>query len=282
MTLTEMRTILSARGILLTKSLGQNFLHDANQLQRIVNMADIQPGERVLEIGPGLGPLTRKLMDRGANVLAIELDERLVEYLREAFAANPNFEVVHADALVWLREQDRNWSDWKLVSNLPYSVASPILVDLALHPTPPRAMVVTLQLEVAKRIQAQADDEDYGLLSVLLQAVFEPTEMVKVPPGCFFPEPDVDSGCIVLSRRTEPAVESALIPVFKRIAKQAFSQRRKMMFKLLRQQWPDADLEEGFQVAGISRTARAETVSAHQIGVLTRKLNELKTARSTA
>ncbi len=280
MTLTEMRTILSARGILLTKSLGQNFLHDANQLQKIVSLACIQTGEKVLEIGPGLGPLTRTLMDRGAKVLAIELDQRLVEYLNVTFAGNPNLQVVHSDAVTWIREENRNWSDWKLVANLPYSVASPILVDLALHVTPPKLMVTTLQLEVAKRVAARADDEDYGLLSVLVQAVFEATELIKIPPGCFFPEPEVDSGCIVLRRRSTAAVEPSLIPVFKKIAKQAFSQRRKMMFKLLRQQWPDEHLEEGFRTAGISRTARAETLTAQQLGILTTRLHELKTARS--
>src|SRR5258705_1498969 len=134
MRLSEMRQILEERGIKLTKSLGQNFLHDANQLRRIVELAQLSPTERVLEIGPGLGPLTELLIERSGEVLAIEKDKRLCEVLRERF---PQLRLLHADALEYLRSEGNDWSGWKVVSNLPYSVASPVIVELAQVAQPP-------------------------------------------------------------------------------------------------------------------------------------------------
>src|SRR3989442_388644 len=131
MKLSEMKLVLERRDIELTKSLGQNFLHDANQLRRIIDAAELRVDEKVLEIGPGLGPLTELLLANAAEVLAIEKDARLVEVLRKRFLKQLSeqsrpLRLVHADALAYLREEDRDWHDWKLVSNLPYSVASPI------------------------------------------------------------------------------------------------------------------------------------------------------------
>src|SRR5438876_8812386 len=131
MKLSEMRQILAEHGIQLTKSLGQNFLHDANQLRQIVAAAELGRSDKVLELGPGLGPLTELLLAQAGEVLAIEKDRRLVAFLRERFASASNFTLIHDDALEYLRREARDWSDWKLVANLPYSVASPILVELA-------------------------------------------------------------------------------------------------------------------------------------------------------
>src|SRR5215469_9633264 len=153
MKLNEMREILAARGIQLTKSLGQNFLHDQNQLRRIVDAAELTEADKVLEIGPGLGPLTEMLLANAGKVLAIEMDGRLAAILRERFQ-NPKFELVQADALEFLKSSDRDWSNWKVVSNLPYSVASPILVELACGPRAPEKIVATLQWEVARRLAA--------------------------------------------------------------------------------------------------------------------------------
>src|SRR6185436_16693668 len=153
MKLSEMKQVLAEHGIHLTKSLGQNFLHDANQLQRIVSAACLNPGEKVLEIGPGLGPLTELLVRDAGHVLAIEKDQRLADFLRQRFATASNLELQHADALEFV-EQHPDLREWKVVSNLPYSVASPILVELARSPHSPQRIVVTLQLEVARRISA--------------------------------------------------------------------------------------------------------------------------------
>src|SRR5580765_7882673 len=112
MKLSEMRELLAARGIQLTKSLGQNFLHDANQLQRIVALGEVKPNDNVLEVGPGLGPLTEVLLKLGARVLAIEKDKRLIQVLQERFGNETRFELLHADALQFLKREKRDWTEW--------------------------------------------------------------------------------------------------------------------------------------------------------------------------
>jgi 16S rRNA (adenine1518-N6/adenine1519-N6)-dimethyltransferase len=267
-----MREVLDRRGIQLTKSLGQNFLHDANQLRRIVEAAELSKNDKVLEIGPGLGPLTELLLEKAGEVLAIEKDARLVEFLRGRFS-NPQFELVHADALEILKHEPRDWSDWKLVSNLPYSVASPILVELACGSRAPKRIVATLQFEVARRLMAQADDDDYGILTLLVQLDFEPQGIFKIPADCFFPAPDVDSACVVLERRAQPLLPEERRETFVRIVKLAFSQRRKMMLKLLKQDWPKEKLEAAFAELKISPLERAEKLSLEQFAKLTQMLH---------
>jgi len=271
MKLSDMRDVLDRRGIQLTKSLGQNFLHDTHQLERIVNTAEITPGNKVLEIGPGLGPLTELLLARAGEVLAIEKDARLVEVLQERFQAftPPKFELLHADALEFLKHEPRDWHDWKLVANLPYSVASPILVELAAGARAPEMIVVTLQLEVALRLMAQTDDDNYGVLTLLVQLDFKPQGWFKIPSGCFFPAPDVDSACVCLRRRQKPLLPEALRKPFMRLVKLSFSQRRKMMLKLLKQDWPKETLEAAFNQLNISLQERAEKLSLEQFVALT-------------
>jgi 16S rRNA (adenine1518-N6/adenine1519-N6)-dimethyltransferase len=277
MKLSEMREILTARGIQLTKSLGQNFLHDANQLRRIVEAAELSKTDKALEIGPGLGPLTELLLANAGEVLAIEKDGRLVEFLRERFHSqfatrNSQFELLHADALELLKTEPRDWSDWKLVANLPYSVASPILVELACGNRAPKRIVATLQFEVARRLMAQADDDDYGILTLLVQLDFEPQGIFKIPADCFFPAPDVDSACVVLGRRAQPLLPENLRASFVKIVKRAFSQRRKMMLKLLKMDWPKEKLDTAFADLKISPQERAEKLSLEQFVELAKSL----------
>ena len=273
MKLTEMREWLDKRDIQLTKSLGQNFLHDANQLERIAKAAELTPADKVLEIGPGLGPLTELLLARTGEVLAIEKDGRLVEVLRERFATAKSFTLLHDDALAFLKREPRDWSDWKLVANLPYSVASPILVELAAGIRAPQMIVVTLQLEVAQRLMALTDDDDYGILTLLVQLDFEPRGWFKIPPACFFPAPDVDSACVCLQRRAVPLLAETLRKIFYQVVKQSFSQRRKMMLKLLKPTWPKEKLEAAFAELNISSQERAEKLSLEQFVALTGKIS---------
>jgi 16S rRNA (adenine1518-N6/adenine1519-N6)-dimethyltransferase len=325
MKLTEMRAWLDQRNIQLTKSLGQNFLHDAHQLQRIVATAEVTKADKVLEIGPGLGPLTELLLARADEVLAIEMDLRLVKVLCERFgleatttltpeerageatafgdqmrpdsarrgteelplpgegaevgeaaASNypDNLNLFHDDALAFIKRERRDWTDWKLVANLPYSVASPILVELALAPQRPKQMTVTLQLEVAQRLMAQADDDDYGVLTLLVQLDYEPRGWFKIPAHCFFPAPNVDSACVNLVRREKPLLADELRLVFVRIVKKAFSQRRKMMLKLLKTEWPLEKLQTAFTELNISPQERAEKLSLEQFVELTKWLTK--------
>ena len=316
MTLTEMRSLLAKRDIQLTRSLGQNFLHDGNQLRRIVDAAELKPTDKVLEIGPGLGPLTELLLEKAGEVLAIEMDARLVDFLCERFglttqagelpALTPeerekildtsidstlldssqrgagessadkippqNLFLLHDDALAFIKREPRDWSDWKLVANLPYSVASPILVELALSPKRPERMVTTLQLEVAQRLMAQADDDDYGVLTLLVQFDYEPRASFKIPADCFFPAPNVDSMCVVLQRRARPLLADGQRAAFVKIVKRAFSQRRKMMLKLLKQDWAVDKLAAAFEELKISPQERAEKLSLEQFVSLTKIL----------
>ena len=335
MKLTEMRELLERRGIHLSKSLGQNFLHDKNQLRRIVDTAELTQADKVFEIGPGLGPLTDLLLEKAGEVLAIEKDGRLVEVLRERFGlksergettaltpalspeerekvadtlANPTspdftrrgngklpllgervgvredkpnqssedaqstLGLLHDDALKFLKREKRDWSEWKLVANLPYSVASPILVELAQTPQRPQLLVATLQLEVAQRLMAGADDDDYGVLTLLVQLRYEPRGWFKIPADCFFPSPDVDSACVCLVRRATPLLPEEQHATFEKIVKRTFSQRRKMMMKLLKQDWPVEKLAVAFAELQISPQERAEKVSLEQFVALTIRL----------
>ena len=274
MKLSEMKQVLAERELQLTKSLGQNFLHDQNQLRRIVAAAGLQPLDKVLEIGPGLGPLTALLVESGGEVLAIEKDRRLFEFLGEKFAQSPTLKLLHADALDYVK-QHRQWAGWKLVANLPYSVASPILVELALADEPPERMVATLQLEVAQRLVAATDDDDYGVLGLLVRLQFQPLECFKIPAACFFPVPNVDSACVSLARHPEPLLPAGSRAVFVKIVKRGFSQRRKMMFNLLKQDWPKESLARAFVEIGISPQIRAEKVSLEQFVQLTQILHPI-------
>ena len=268
-----MKQVLAERNIRLTKSLGQNFLHDGNQLHRIVAAAELQPADRVLEVGPGLGPLTQLLLEQVGEVLAIEKDAQLVDVLKERFNAQPKLRLLQADALEYLGQSSEDWSEWKLVANLPYSVASPILVELAQAERGPLRMVATLQIEVAKRLMAGPGTADYGVLTLLVQLDYEPQGWFKIPAGCFFPEPDVDSACVSLLRRPQPLLTPAQAASFVRIVKRSFSQRRKMMLKLLKQDWPEPVLGEAFQQLQLSPRVRAEQVALDQFVRLTQSLS---------
>ena len=270
-----MRQLLAKSGVQLTKSLGQNFLHDGNQLRRIADAAVLTKSDRVLEIGPGLGPLTELLIERAGEVQAIEIDARLVEILRARFSA-PHFHLMHEDALDFLKRERRDWSGWKLVANLPYSVASPILVELAQAECGPERMVTTLQLEVAERLMARHGESDYGVLTLLVALSYEPRPAFNIPASCFFPAPDVDSACVCLIRRAQPLLAPSERSIFKRIVKLSFSQRRKMMFKLLRTEWPAEELERAFAELKLPLQARAETVSLEQFVRLVRFLSKTR------
>jgi len=284
--ISEMREALTARGIQLTKSLGQNFLHDRNQLRRIVDAAELKAADKVLEIGPGMGPLTELLLGAAGKVLAVEKDARLVDFLRDRFSSDEEkaavgsdarkLELMHDDALEFIRHQQRDWNDWKVVANLPYSVASPILVELAQKAKRPERMVVTLQLEVAHRLLAGSGDGDYGVLTLLVQLDYEARRSFKIPASCFFPEPDVDSACVVLVRRAEPLLSDRDREAFVKIVKRVFSQRRKMMLKLMKKDWPLEELERIFAAMKISPQERGEKLSLEQFVLLAGMLANTK------
>ena len=264
MTLSEIKHILRERNIRLTKSLGQNFLHDQNQIKRIADAAEIQPGEKVLEIGPGLGPLTRELLARKAQVRALEIDQRLIEPLTILFETSPNLTLEHVDALRLLKKETFDWSDWKLAANLPYSVASPILVELALSKHAPRRMTATLQSDVVDRITSAHNTKSYGVLTLLIKAHFESIDRFRIPATCFFPEPDVESACVTLARRPKALLTDAAMITYVSLVKLAFSQRRKIVWKLLRQRWKSEQLEQAQKQLNLDPMVRAQAITFEQ------------------
>lgn len=261
LTISSMRALLDANGVHLTKSLGQNFLHDHNLVRKIVAAAGVGPGSRVLEIGPGLGPLTEHLLAEGARVLAVEKDRRLAHLLAERLGIAAGFDLVEADALAWLVGQPRDWTEWRVVSNLPYSVASPLMVELACAPRPPALIQATVQSEVARRLGAEPDTPEYGVLTALVSRQFEFCGQFAVPSSCFYPEPNVASACVQLVRRAAPLCPGGLAETYARAVKTAFGQRRKVIGKVLRSVWPDAVVSEALDRAGIEPGSRAGTVS---------------------
>lgn len=273
MKLTEMRQILSAGQVQLTKALGQNFLHDGNQVRRMLAAAELRASDRVLEIGPGLGPLTELLAEQVSHVTAIETDRRLIQILAERFATTRNLTLIHADALAYLRTDPTDWSSWKLVANLPYSVASPLLVELARTDRGPERMVFTVQLEVARRLAATADDADYGQLSLLVQLRYLSRGWFRIPATCFFPVPRIDSACVTLTRREPPLLGPDVTTTFTRVVKRAFAQRRKMLVKLLKEEWPVATLSAALDRLQLRSGVRAEQVTLEQFVQLAQLLH---------
>ncbi len=231
----ELRAYLDALGFHPSKSMGQNFLIDPHVRDAILDAAGVGEGDRVVEVGPGLGVMTEGLLERGASVLAIELDRRLVEHLQRWFGGNPK---------LTLREGDATETDWAaalapdpvhVVSNLPYSVGSRVLFDLANPAHLPAGITVMVQSDVADRLCAVAGDEDYGLLTVRMAFAFAVRRVRNVPGTCFLPPPRVGSTVVHLARRPEAERPLADPAFFVELIKFAFSRRRKQIGTILRQ-----------------------------------------------
>jgi 16S rRNA (adenine1518-N6/adenine1519-N6)-dimethyltransferase len=268
MTLTEVRRLLVEFDIRPSKALGQNFLIDGNILRILVEQADLRRDETVLEIGPGFGVLTVELVARAKHVVAIEKDRRLCEYLRGHV---DGIELIAGDAVKVLEQPDfRVASPYKVVSNLPYSISTPILERLVERDDKPRTMVLTVQREVAHRLAATPRHKDYGALTVFTQLWYHVTIAHIISRRCFFPSPHVDSAIIVLERR-DPRVKLREGAPFHDIVRVGFGQRRKMLHKLLME---FGDVDKAFAAADVALTARAEELAVEQWIVLANALKE--------
>jgi 16S rRNA (adenine1518-N6/adenine1519-N6)-dimethyltransferase len=227
---TAVHALLAELGVTPSKVLGQNFLIDRNIRDIILNTADIQPRDIVLEIGPGLGVLTEELARRARGVVAVEKDRRLFAYLEQAFRAVSRVELIEADMLELDTETLLAKGISRVVSNLPFSSGSRMLVTLFLAARPPESITATVQREVAERLVAGPGQAARGFLSVAAQSAYEVCIVKKVSPTCFYPRPDVQSAVVQCVRRPGyqcgSAAERALLPV---IVKRAFTYRRKQM-----------------------------------------------------
>ena len=261
----DVSALLRDRGIRPSKALGQNFLADGNVLDRIVDEARIEPGAGVVEVGPGLGALTARLLRAGARVTAIEKDASLQPLLEERFAAESRFSLVRGDALETDLAALFEAGATHLVSNLPYSVGTRVVLDAATCRHPPERMVLLLQKEVGQRFAAREGAPDRGSVSVALQRRYDVSLARDVAPSCFVPRPEVTSSVVVLRRHFRHELPPASAALFDALVKAAFLHRRKQLASSLRSAGPlsrdPGFVREALAAAGLPPTARPEDLS---------------------
>jgi 16S rRNA (adenine1518-N6/adenine1519-N6)-dimethyltransferase len=235
------KEFLKEHGIKIKKRLGQNFLIDEEILNRIVEVADLSKDDIVIEIGPGMGTLTKKLAKKAQKVLAIEIDENLIKLLKETLKSYSNVEIIQADILkINLKKLTNSElrtpnSELKVVANLPYYITTPIVIHLLKAREILSNIVIMVQKEVGRRMVAKPRTKDYGALSLLVQYYTKPQIAVKVSRSAFLPEPKVDSCVVNLEVLGKPAVEVKDEELFFKVARAAFEQRRKALKNALSQ-----------------------------------------------
>lgn len=274
------KEIIQAHGFKVRKALGQNFLMDANIIEKIVTAAEITDQDLAFEIGPGLGVLTRRMARSAGQVIAVELDTHLLPILQETLAEFTNATVVHGDALkvdfdTLAKERTKGvfgpqGKAYKLVANLPYYITTPLLIHLITSGFNLERLVVMMQKEVADRLQASPGSKEYGSLSVMVQYYTLPEIVTKVPKTVFYPAPDVDSAVIRLIRRETPPVQVNSEELLFKVVRAAFGQRRKTLINSLTGSGL-ADKETWLEVlaaTGIEPTRRGETLSLVEFAAL--------------
>jgi 16S rRNA (adenine1518-N6/adenine1519-N6)-dimethyltransferase len=264
--LSEIPSTLREIGVSPVKTLGQNFLHDRNLARWIVEQAEIAPNDYVVEIGPGLGALTEFVLGKGGHVLAIEKDARLVKFLRERFV-NAKIDIRHEDALAFDVRTLFAQARVKLLGNLPYNIASPLMLRWLQHPTPFSLVILMLQREMADRLAAEPGTKNYGALSVQMQFRFRIKLLRTVRASNFFPEPDIDSAIVRMEPRAARELPACDADVLVDLVRRGFGQRRKQLGKLLREQI--ANWNEAAAAIETDANARAETLSLEQWIALT-------------
>jgi len=271
-TLSQIRELLAARDLRPKHRFGQNFLHDHNQLRKLVAAADAQPGELILEVGPGTGTLTETLLEAGSEVIACEVDPDMAGIIAEHVA--PRFAdrltLIQTDCLSTKHELAPALTarltrrPFKLVANLPYQIASPLISSLLIDYAAPNCsdpctgLFITVQREAAERIVSGPRTREYGVLSVLCQTFAEVDTIARLSPGCFWPAPKVDSAMIAIRPRPNPAIADRR--AFAAFLQRLFGQRRKQLGSTFGrgQPWPD----------GIQPTQRPEELSVGKVGAL--------------
>lgn len=273
MTAEELRALLAPHDIRPLRDRGQHFLLDDRVVDRMIDAASVTDGSRVLEIGPGPGILTARLLDAGADVVAVEIDPKLRALLTARFGARPRFRLLDGDARAFTNAMlvDAFASGvagpYSLVANLPYSITSETLRKFLLEDPAPAAIVVMIQREVADRILAKPGE--MSALAVMVQAMGDVTRVVNVPAGSFFPPPKVDSAVIHIMRRTDAELSrifsGATRERFLAVTQAAFAGKRKQLRNSLRGVVnEDSSLNEAFFSSGIAPTRRPEELSIEE------------------
>ena len=272
------KAVLERHGFTFKKSFGQNFLTDTNILQKIVDTAEIDDQVNVIEIGPGIGALTEFLAERAAQVMAFEIDHRLVPILADTLRDFDNVTVVNEDILkVDLAQHIQNFKNpdlpIKVVANLPYYITTPILMHLIESGIPFSEFVVMMQREVADRISAQPNTKAYGSLSIAVQYYMTAKVAFIVPRTVFVPAPNVDSAILKMVRRPEPAVAVEDEKFFFKISKASFTHRRKTLWNNLTGYFGKTEevkdkLTKALDQAGLSPSVRGEALGLEEFASL--------------
>jgi 16S rRNA (adenine1518-N6/adenine1519-N6)-dimethyltransferase len=256
----DVRALLREYGLDPHKGLGQNFLVDGGVLHKIVRMAGVTPSDRVLEIGAGLGSLTTVLAEEAGQVVAIEIDKKLIPVLREVVAPYGNVTVIAGDMLELDPGALMGQSNYIVVANIPYYITSSIIRHLLASPVKPDRMVLTMQKEVASRICAGAGD--YSLLALSVQVFGSVQIVLNIPAAAFYPQPTVDSSTLRIDLYSEPLIPDDKLDYFFKLAHFGFSQKRKTLRNTLAAglHWPGDQAASLLQSAGIDPTRRAQTL----------------------
>lgn len=262
------RHILASLGLAAAKSRGQNFLVDPGRAQAIVAATGIGPNDTVVEIGPGLGALTRPLLATGARVVAVEIDRGLIRYLEENLLPDysENLTLRHLDALTidYARIASTSAESLVVIGNLPYLISTPILFHLLDNRLWIRQAVLMFQTELADRLLAGPGSKTYGRISVLLQYYADLTKVMHLGPADFHPRPQVGSTVLKITFKTHPRPELNHPDLFPRVIAAAFGQRRKTLRKALSAAFPPPQVEAALRQIGLDPTRRAETLSVEE------------------
>ena len=278
------KAVLERHGFTFKKSFGQNFLTDTNILQKIVDTAEIDKNVNVIEIGPGIGALTEFLAENAAEVMAFEIDDRLVPILEDTLRDYDNVNVINEDVLkadlqTRVKEFKNPELPIKVVANLPYYITTPILMHLIESKIPFAEFVVMMQKEVADRISAEPNTKAYGSLSIAVQYYMTAKVAFVVPRTVFVPAPNVDSAILKMTRRKQPLVEVKDEDFFFRVSKASFVHRRKTLWNNLTSHFGKSEevknkLEQALENAAIKPSIRGEALSISDFARLSDALRE--------
>lgn len=279
------RAVLERHGFTFKKSFGQNFLTDTNILQKIVDTAEIDKNVNVIEIGPGIGALTEFLAENAAEVMAFEIDDRLIPILADTLRDFDNVKVINEDILKSdLQSRIKEFANpdlpIKVVANLPYYITTPILMHLIESKIPFAEFVVMMQKEVADRISAEPNTKAYGSLSIAVQYYMTAKVAFVVPRTVFVPAPNVDSAILKMTRREQPLVQVKDEDFFFRVSKISLVHRRKTLWNNLTSHFGKAEetkakLEQALEIAEIKPSIRGEALSIAEFAKLADALKEV-------
>lgn len=253
--LTDLLKFLAEYNVIAKKSLSQNFLIDANIVQKILKTAKVSANDSVLEIGPGPGHLTHAILQTGATIFAIEKDFTLANALQRFHSTKNPLQIFQADALDFPLE---TLAYQKVIANLPYHITTPLLEKLFKNPC--KTLTLMVQKEVADRIFASANTENFGLLSLFVQSHAHLEHRFIVSANCFYPKPSVDSAVIHLTLRDKPLIEKKYLPILK----EAFQKRRKCLSTSLKRFLPSPEIKILLRTLNIREDARPEMLSLEQ------------------